>query len=123
MPKSALRWLMIAAMITGFNASGWAQDSDPGKTAYLSSCAPCHGADGKGNGFISTVLKTPPADLTVLAKRNDGVFPIAAVNEIIDGRMLIAAHGNREMPIWGFDVMGRSRISVIVDYLNRIQEK
>jgi hypothetical protein len=44
------------------------------------------------------VLKTPPADLTVLAKRNDGVFPIAAVNEIIDGRMLIAAHGNREMP-------------------------
>ena len=99
---------------------GLGTNSDPGKTAYLSSCAPCHGADGK---FISTVLKTPPADLTVLAKRNDGVFPIAAVNEIIDGRMLIAAHGNREMPIWGFDVMGRSRISVIVDYLNRIQEK
>ena len=47
-------------------------------------------------------------------------IPIAAVNEIIDGRTLIAAHGNREMPIWGFDVMGRSRISVIVDYLNRI---
>ena len=77
----------------------------------------------RGWQIISTVLKTPPADLTVLAKRNDGVFPIAAVNEIIDGRMLIAAHGNREMPIWGFDVMGRSRISVIVDYLNRIQEK
>jgi mono/diheme cytochrome c family protein len=114
---------MIAAIITGFNESGRAQDSDPGKTAYLSSCAPCHGADGKGNGFISRVLKTPPADLTVLAKRNDGVFPIAAVNEIIDGRMLIVAHGNREMPIRGFDVMGRGRISVIVDYLNRIQEK
>ena len=31
MPKSALRWLMIAAVITGFNASGWAQDADPGK--------------------------------------------------------------------------------------------
>ena len=77
----------------------------------------------RGWQIISTVLKTPPADLTVLAKRNDGLFPIAAVNEIIDGRMLIAAHGNREMPIWGFDVMGRSRISVIVDYLNRIQEK
>ena len=95
----------LLAVITGFNASGWAQDADPGKTAYLSSCAPCHGADGKGNGFISAVLKTSPADLTMLAKRNDGVFPIAAVNEIIDGRTLIAAHGNREMPIWGFDVM------------------
>ena len=76
----------------------------------------------RGWQIISTMRKTPPADLTVLAKINDGLFPIAAVNEIIDGRMLIAAHGNREMPIWGFDVMGRSRISVIVDYLNRIQE-
>ncbi len=121
MVKTAFNWLMISAVIIGFAASGWAQDA--GKAAYLSSCAPCHGADGKGNGFLSAVLKAPPADLTMLAKRNDGVFPIAAVNEIIDGRMLIAAHGNREMPIWGFDVMVQSRISVIVDYLNRIQEK
>ena len=121
MVKTAFGWLMIAAVIIGFAASGWAQDA--GKAAYLSSCAPCHGVDGKGSGFLSAVLKTPPADLTMLAKRNDGVFPIAAVNEIIDGRMLIAAHGNREMPIWGFDVMVQSRISVIVDYLNRIQEK
>jgi hypothetical protein len=50
-------------------------------------------------------------------------FPIAAVNEIIDGRTLIAAHGTREMPIWGFDVMVRNRIVEIVDYLNRIQAK
>ena len=123
MPKVAFKWLVIAAVITGFDASGWAQDVDAGKTAYLSSCGPCHGADGKGNGFVSAVLKTPPADLTMLAKRNDGMFPIAAVNEIIDGRTLITAHGNREMPIWGFDVMVRGRISVIVDYLNRIQQK
>ena len=81
MVKTAFSWLMIAAQIIGFAASGWAQDA--GKTAYLSSCGPCHGADGKGNGFISAVLKTPPSDLTTLAKRNDGVFPIAAVNEII----------------------------------------
>ena len=123
MRKSAFNWLVIASVTTGFNAPGWAQNTDAGKTAYLSSCAPCHGVDGKGDGFISAVLKVPPSDLTVLAKRNDGVFPIAAVNEIIDGRLLIAAHGNREMPIWGFDIMVRSRISVIVDYLNRIQEK
>ena len=123
MPKTASKWVMIAALIIEFSASGWAQDADPGKTAYLSSCAPCHGVDGKGDGFIAAVLKTPPADLTMLAKRNNGVFPLGAVNEIIDGRMLIAAHGNREMPIWGFDAMVQSRISVIVDYLNRIQEK
>jgi mono/diheme cytochrome c family protein len=123
MRKSAFKWLMIAAVITAFNAPGWAKRADAGKTAYLSSCGPCYGVNGKGDGFISAVLKVPPPDLTVLAKRNDGIFPIAAVNEIIDGRTLIAAHGNREMPIWGFDAMVRSRISVIVDCLNRIQEK
>ena len=65
-------------------------------------------------------LKEPPPDLTGLAKRNDGVFPARAVNEIIDGRTLLAAHGTR---IWGFDVMVRSRIAAIVDYLSRIQER
>ena len=123
MAMALFRCLIIANVIVGFNGSGRAQDTDAGKTAYLSSCAPCHGADGKGNGFLSAVLKTPPTDLTMLAKRNDGEFPIAAVNEIIDGRTLIAAHGTREMPIWGFDVMVRNRIAEIIDYLNRIQVK
>ena len=123
MASTAYRWLMIAAAMAGFNATAWAQDVDAGKTAYLSSCAPCHGADGKGDGLLSAVLKVPPADLTKLAKKNDGVFPIVAVNEIIDGRTLIAAHGNREMPIWGFDRMVQGRIVAIIDYLNRIQVK
>jgi len=55
-------------------------------------------------------LKMPPADLITLTRRNDGIFPIAAANETIDGQTLIAVHGNREMPICGFDVMVRSRI-------------
>jgi cbb3-type cytochrome c oxidase subunit III len=123
MAKSTLKWLTLISLIIGFSAPGWSQEANAGKTAYLSSCAPCHGADAKGNGFLGAVLKVPPADLTTLTKRNGGVFPLAAVNEIIDGRTLIAAHGTRDMPIWGFDVMVRSRITLIVDYLNYIQEK
>ena len=123
MTKPAVKWLMVATIIVGFSAVGRTQGIDAGKAAYLSSCAACHGEDAKGNGVLSPVLKTPPADLTTLARRNDGVFPIAAVNEIIDGRTLIAAHGTREMPIWGFDVMVRNRIAEIIDYLNRIQRK
>jgi mono/diheme cytochrome c family protein len=116
--------LIVAGSAVALIASAAsAQDADPGKTAYLASCAACHGTEGKGDGVLAAVLKTPPADLTTLATRNDGTFPIAAVSEIIDGRTLIAAHGTREMPIWGFDVMVRSRIALIVDYLNRIQAK
>ncbi len=123
MARTTLKWLTLIGAIVGFGAPAWCQEANAGKTAYLSSCAPCHGADAKGNGFLGAVLKVPPADLTTLTKRNGGVFPLAAVNEIIDGRTLIAAHGTRDMPIWGFDVMVRSRITLIVDYLNYIQEK
>ena len=111
----ALNWLLALAAV------GWAQDFVIGKTEYLSSCAACHGEDGKGNGVLSSVLKVPPADLTTLARRNDGHFPIAAVTEVIDGRTFIAAHGTREMPIWGFDVKVRNSIPAIVDYLNHLQ--
>jgi len=166
---TAFRWLMIAAVITGFNTSGWAQETDQTKTEspksnmpfgarwaqdndigqmeYLSSCAACHGLDGKGNGPLSVELKSTPADLTALAKKNNGVFPVSTVYEMIDGRKPISAHGTRDMPIWGFryipsvnewfaqpsdfnlnlagntEMMVRTRILALVDYLNRIQEK
>ena len=109
-----ITWLLV------FTAFGWAEDAIPGKMEYSSSCAACHGENGKGNGVLASVLKVPPADLTTLSRRNDGHFPLAAVIEIIDGRTLIAAHGTREMPIWGFDVRSRNRIPAIVDYLTRI---
>jgi mono/diheme cytochrome c family protein len=149
---SAFKWLIIATVIIGFSASGWAQGLDEGKTEFLSSCAPCHGTDGKGKGPVSAELKGTPPDLTVLAKKNNGVFPVAAVYEMIDGRKSVSTHGTGEMPIWGFryrasvrmsvaptvsptvaptnrilsrnvEFIVRSRILALVDYLNRIQEK
>ena len=101
MQKTAAKWLMVAGVTIGLTASGWAEEVDAGKAEYLSSCAPCHGADGKGKGPLSAKLKTKPADLTALAKKNNGVFPVSAVYEAIDGRDGIGSHGGREMPIWG----------------------
>ena len=102
MKKTAAKWLMVAGVTIGLTASGWAEEVDAGKAEYLSSCAPCHGADGKGKGPLSAnKLKTKPADLTALAKKNNGVFPVSAVYEAIDGRNAIESHGAREMPIWG----------------------
>jgi mono/diheme cytochrome c family protein len=125
MNAEAAKGLLIASVIIGFNTQGWAQDADAGKTAFLLSCAPCHGTDAKGNGVFAAELKlkTPPPDLTGIAKRNGGIFPTNAVYEIVEGLTFVAAHGTREMPIWGFDVIVRSRIPSIVDYLRRVQEK
>jgi cytochrome c1 len=72
--KGAAIWPIITSTI-GFSACASAQDIAEGKTQYQSSCAACHGIDAKGDGPVSTELKTRPADLTVLAKNNNGVFP------------------------------------------------
>lgn len=116
-----MKWLWVIIWLIALGGFGFAEDAVPGKAEYLSSCAACHGEDGKGNGVLASVLKVPPADLTTLARRNGGYFPLAAVTEIIDGRTLIAAHGTRDMPIWGFDVRIRNRIPAIIDYLTHLQ--
>lgn len=80
-----------------------------GRTSYRIYCQNCHGKDAKGNGPIAELLKSPPADLTQLAAANDGKFPADTVYETIDGRNEVAAHGSREMPIWGFSFQDPSR--------------
>jgi mono/diheme cytochrome c family protein len=138
---------VIAAITIGSGSQTVAEVLDPGKAEYHSSCAPCHGSDGKGTGPVSAGLKVPPPDLTVLAKKNNGVFPFNSVYEMIDGRKTIIAHGTRDMPIWGDrytpepskaliprppeNILGfydpetavQMRILAVIDYLNRIQEK
>ena len=72
-----------------------------GEEMYASYCASCHGKEGKGNGPAAEALKVPPSDLTTLAKNNGGKYPALRVSSIIRGEDVLAAHGSREMPIWG----------------------
>lgn len=149
MITSCLKWLMIASLTAVFAAAARAEDVDVGKAEFKSSCASCHGADAKGDGPVSKQLRTPPTDLTTLAKNNNGVFPTNAVYEIIDGRKTVSGHGTRDMPIWGErfnpimnaphivdpaydkldperelrEVVVRTRILAVIDYLSRIQQK
>ncbi|MGB8574933.1 MAG: cytochrome c [Pseudolabrys sp.] len=130
MQMAGFKWLIIANTIIGFGACASAQGVDVGKMEYQSSCAACHGIDAKGNGPVSKDLKTRPADLTVLTKNNNGVFPHDRVYEMIDGRnSTISSHGTREMPVWGYRFTPpeafrfKARILAVIDYLNRIQEK
>jgi mono/diheme cytochrome c family protein len=113
---------------------------DLGAFEYKSSCAACHGVTGKGDGPLRPRLVTAPSDLTTIAKRNGGVFPVQRIAEIVDGRASIDSHGLREMPIWGArysdeaisyatysqlntEAFTQGRILALVEYINRLQVK
>jgi mono/diheme cytochrome c family protein len=113
---------------------------DLGAFEYKSSCAACHGVTGKGDGPLRPRLVIAPSDLTTIAKRNGGVFPVQRIAEIVDGRATIDSHGLREMPIWGVrysdegtsytpysqlntEAFTQGRILALVEYINRLQVK
>lgn len=127
---AAFKWQTIVSVIAGFSASASAQNIDVGRTEYQASCAACHGIDAKGDGPVSKELKTPPTDLTFLAKNNNGAFPYDLIYEVIDGRnSSTASHGTREMPVWGYRFgppeafRFKKRILAVIDYLRTVQEK
>jgi len=72
-----------------------------GPEMYKTYCAVCHGVDGKGNGPAADALKVPATDLTALAQKNGGKYPGLKVAAVIRGDNQMAAHGSKEMPIWG----------------------
>ena len=75
---------------------------DLGKREFEAKCASCHGVSGKGNGALAGFLTKSAADLTVLAKKNGGVLPMARMYDVIEGGT-VASHGTRDMPVWGVE--------------------
>ena len=99
------------------------------KAMFESYCSACHGKDAKGTGPAAKALVKAPADLTTIAKRNNGTFPDVKVKRYIEGLDDIAAHGSRDMPMWGslFRDLSRDtaqiRIQALNDYLKGLQVK
>ena len=111
---------------------------DLGKREFESKCAVCHGTGGKGDGPYAAQLKATLPDLTTMARRNGGVFPVSRTYEAIEGAG--KGHGTREMPVWGLDYTiqatealpdlpynqaqyVRTRIMALLEYLNQLQQK
>ncbi len=103
-----------------------------GKMMYSSYCAPCHGADGRGQGPTAVALKTQPVDLTMLARTHHGKYPDTHVLSVLKFGVDVPAHGSAEMPVWGpildkFDktqLQDRSlRLANLTRYLESIQAK
>lgn len=111
-----------------------------GKMEFQKNCASCHGKGGKGDGPLVEFLKQTPPDLTLLAKKNGGIYPQAKVYDWIRDAKKVRAHGTEEMPIWGDryskeiiehygpDYTGpgssvQQRILELVFYIGTIQQK
>ena len=97
------------------------------KGMFDSYCAVCHGKDGKGKGPAASALAKVPADLTKISTRNKGTFPEVRVRRYIEGLDEVAAHGSRDMPMWGslFNSLNRDtaqlRVAALADYLKGMQ--
>lgn len=89
-----------------------------------------------GTGEIAEMFKDRVRDLTGIAKRNDGVFPLLKVIQAIDGRAVIRGHGNPMPvfgnryraeapggnPIFGAEAITRGRVLELTLYIQSIQK-
>jgi hypothetical protein len=101
---------------------------------YADHCAACHGPSGRGNGTAAVGMHPAPSDLSLLARRNGGVFPKPLViRQLIDdsmGRSLWhppVSDTLREGPVVMYDDgSGRrlatpARLVALADYLLTLQ--
>jgi mono/diheme cytochrome c family protein len=126
-------WLCTAALVLGFGADVHAAAADSGKEMYLRYCSSCHGSEGKGDGLLSRDLKVKVPDLTLIAQKNKGVYPLDGVMAAIDGRRLVRGHGERDMPVWGerfsSEAEGKKypelttllKAKILAEYIGRLQ--
>lgn len=128
-------WLLMVLLLAGQGQHVRAQDLDSmGRRFYERYCSACHGMDGKGQGPVALDLRTEPADLTQIAKRRGGEFPVAEIAAYIDGRKDVRAHGSRDMPVWGErfseqvgggslgEEVVRGNLLILIQYLQSIQQ-
>lgn len=103
-----------------------------GKEMFTAYCAVCHGTDGKGGGPAASALKVPPADLSMLSKNNGGKYPSMKVASTIRSESTLAAHGSKEMPVWGalfWNISGghegvvQQRTANLTSYIETLQTK
>ena len=108
--------------------------SDPvsGAQMWKDYCAACHGATGTGDGPAAEILKSPPADLSLLAKQNNGKFPTEHLASVLKFGSGGHAHGTTDMPVWGplFQSLGEEqhglvqlRIHNLSEFVESLQQK
>jgi mono/diheme cytochrome c family protein len=105
-------------------------DISAGRDLFLKYCASCHGSKAKGDGPAAFAMKTPPPDLTTIAKRHGGGFPAGYIGALLKFGRNLAAHGSQEMPVWGTrfrsldpvnDPTGQNHIDDLLAFIRSLQ--
>jgi mono/diheme cytochrome c family protein len=117
-----------------FAAAGAQRDAESdinsGWHLYDEHCASCHGRSGLGDGPAAVTFRGALPDLTRIAERNGGTFPLDVVTRVVDGRTAVPGHLRGEMPVWGAifqrleggaDKASRARIDAVVRYIETLQ--
>jgi mono/diheme cytochrome c family protein len=135
---NALLWLAVNPRVLAVQKAPPTETPDQntilpldGARIFRNYCASCHGVSGSGGGPVASALKTKVPLLTTLARRNHGTFPRDRVRRIIAGDENHAAHGSREMPVWGpvfhqienDQDLGYVRLQNVTEYLIGIQQR
>jgi mono/diheme cytochrome c family protein len=146
MYRRAIRKVIVCGVFLGFAGGFCAAQEKPAKQTkpdsstaagaklYKQDCAVCHGNDGKGNGPppASSPFTEPPPDLTTLAKRHDGAFPVEYVKSVLRNGVSMPDHGPAEMPVWGVmlkattkpdEAKVTARIASLTKYIESLQVK
>ena len=102
------------------------QGGAEGRVLFTRYCSSCHGLGADGHGPVAPVLARPPTDLRHLGERYGRPLPADRIARYVDGREDVAAHGAREMPVWGERFRAPEggldpRIRAIVAYLDSVQ--
>jgi mono/diheme cytochrome c family protein len=129
MIKATLALTLTVVLLAALQAQP--AEEDLGARLFFNHCAACHGESAEGDGPVAAAMRVTVPNLRTLTMRSAGVFPTEAVRAYIDGRETTAAHGDRQMPIWGDVFRGpqrgtsqrtvRRRIAALADFIESIQ--
>ena len=93
--------LLLAVLSVAGSAAAGETRVSKGHELFLQHCAACHGSKADGHGPLADQLSPRPADLRQLSKKYGNPLREDQIARFMDGRSEVAAHGSREMPVWG----------------------
>ena len=143
--RSGFRGIVIGLLacvasvaVSGIACADGNMQLDVGKKQYMKYCATCHGPSGTRHRRHRVASVHEAAHQPDAARRRTtaATFPMMDVIGIVRGDQPIAAHGTREMPVWGEIIGGdpteegmykkdeaEAKILTIGKYLESIQAK